>query len=418
MNPFLEELSRELATFRAAGLYRELRHLGSPQSPRIEMNGRPLLNFSSNDYLGLANDPVLKEAACRAIERFGAGAGASRLVCGSMAPHAELESALADFKGTEAALAFSSGYATALGTIGALLGPSDTIVMDKRAHACIIDAAQLCGAKLRIFRHNDVNHLEDILRQIQQRAPGSPGPRHSRTLVVTESVFSMDGDFAPLTAIAELKQRYGFWLMLDEAHATGIYGPHRRGMAEACNVAGQIEVHMGTLSKAIGSSGGFIAGARPLVSLLVNRARSFIYSTAPTPASAAAALAAIRFIQSPSGDDRCQRLWQRVEQLRVEMANRRMTWARNDTIRGCEERQAIIPLIMGDEGKAMRGAETLLCQGFFVPAIRYPTVARGAARLRLTLSAAHTADDVGALLEALEGLETRNPNVQSETPHA
>ncbi|HWY78683.1 MAG TPA: 8-amino-7-oxononanoate synthase, partial [Verrucomicrobiae bacterium] len=275
MNNFTAELNLRLDEIRRQGLYRELRRVDSPQSPRIVVNGRTLLNFSSNDYLGLADHSVLKEAAIKAVERFGSGSGASRLICGSLAPHHELETALAAFKGTESALTFSSGYVTAIGVICALTGKDDVLVLDKLVHASIVDAARLSGAKLRIFAHNDLNELEDILRWAGQRAVPA---RRPRAIILTESVFSMDGDLAPLKEIVALKQKYGAWLMVDEAHATGIFGPHRRGLADELSVSDQIEIQMGTLGKALGSSGGYICGPRVLVDYLINRARSFIFS--------------------------------------------------------------------------------------------------------------------------------------------
>lgn len=387
MNSFDRELDRRLATLRDRGLYRELRRVDSAQSQRIEIGGRKLLNFSSNDYLGLANHPALKEAAIKAIERFGAGAGASRLISGSLAPHHELEEGLAHFKGTEAALTFSSGYATALGTICALLEKDDVIVLDKLVHACVVDAARLCGAKLRVFAHNDLNDLEDILKW----AKSHNTDHTSRTLIVTESVFSMDGDRAPLHDIVALKEKYDAWLMVDEAHATGLYGEHRRGLAEELHVGKRIEIQMGTLGKALGASGGYICGSRPLVDLLINRARSFIFSTAPVPAAAAAASAAVHFVQSQAGEERRTSLWQRVSQLTSLLVTRTP-----------RPQSAIIPLLLGAETKALEFSTALRETGIFIPAIRYPTVARGSARLRVTLSASHTPVEITTLTTALK----------------
>ena len=391
MNDFSSELSRRLDSIREQGLYRELRRIDSPQSPVIEINGRKLLNFSSNDYLGLANHPALKEAAIKAIERFGAGSGASRLICGSLTPHGELEEALASFKGAEAALSFSSGYAAAVGTICALLGKDDVIVIDKLVHASIVDAARLSGAKLRIFSHNDLNELEDILRWANERN-SIAGPR-PRTLIVTESVFSMDGDLAPLREMMELKEKHGAWLMVDEAHATGLFGKQRRGLAEELNISDRIEIQMGTLGKALGSSGGYIAGPKVLVHYLINRARSFIFSTAPVPAAAGSASAAIAVVQSTEGRDRCRQLWDLVTQVKDGLI--KSGWQLP------AGRSAILPLMVGDETKAVHLANTLREHGFFIPAIRHPTVARGAARLRLTVTAAHAAGDITRLLAAL-----------------
>ena len=400
MNPFDEELNRRLAALRQQNLQRELRRVDSPPGTRISIGGRTLLNFSSNDYLGLANDPALKEAAIRAVEKFGAGSGASRLICGSLAPHHELEETLARFKNAEAALAFSTGYATAIGTIGALLGRNDIIVLDKLVHACIVDAARLSGAKIRVFAHNDLDDLEKILRWSSTfRLSGGTLKRElqpPRTLIVTESIFSMDGDAAPLREIVALKEKHGAWLMVDEAHATGLYGKNRRGLAEESGVSGQIEIQMGTLGKAIGASGGYICGSRPLIDFLVHRARSFIFSTAPVPAAAAAATAGIRLIQSSEGEARRKSLWTRVAGLKSEIRNRKS-----------EIPSAIIPVIIGDESKAVAVSIALREKGIFVPAVRYPTVARGKARLRVTLTVIHTAEEVNLLATALNELVNR-----------
>ena len=393
------DLCDRLQSLREQGLYRELRRINSPQLPHTQVDGRTLLNFSSNDYLGLANDPVLKEAAIKGIERYGAGSGASRLVCGSLAPHHELEQAIAAFKGAEAALAFSSGYASAVGTICALLDAHDVIVIDKRVHACIVDGARLCGAELRVFAHNDLDHLAKVLRWADRRISGLSGKRRPRTLIVTESVFSMDGDFALLRDLVELKEKHGAWLMVDEAHATGLYGEKRRGLAEEFGVAGQIEVQMGTLGKALGSAGGYICGSRTLIDYLVNRARSFIFSTAPVPAAVAAATAAVQLIQSYEGELRRNQLWARVDQVKNGLIAAGFVLP--------PVRSAIIPLVIGDEAKAVEAAAVLREQGVLIPAVRYPTVARGQARLRLTVSAAHAAADAARLVAVLSTLKSK-----------
>jgi 8-amino-7-oxononanoate synthase len=390
VNSFDAALNERLAAIREQGLYRELRRVDSPQSPHIKIGGKPLLNFSSNDYLGLANEPAIREAAIKAVEKFGAGAGASRLICGSLAPHHELEEALAEFKGLEAALTFSTGYAAAVGTISALVGKEDIVVIDKLVHASIVDGARLSGAKLRVYAHNDLNDLEKILKWANENeSRESRGEGQKKVLIVTESVFSMDGDCAPLMEIVELKNKYGAWLMVDEAHATGLYGKHRRGLAEEMGVSNEIEVQMGTLGKALGASGGYIAGSRTLIDYLVNRARSFIFSTAPVPASAAAATAGIQFVQSHNGEERRKMLWDRVKEF-------------NATFITPEFISAIIPVIIGDETRAVAAAAALLKENIYVPAIRYPTVARGKARLRVTLTAAHSTDDVRQLSSAIQ----------------
>jgi 8-amino-7-oxononanoate synthase len=439
MDAFDHDLSERLTALREQGLFRELRRVDAAQSPHIEVGGRTLLNFSSNDYLGLANEPALKEAAIKAVERYGAGAGASRLICGSLAPYHELEETLAVFKGTPAALSFATGYAAALGTICALVGPDDVIVLDKLVHACIVDAARLSGAKLRVFDHNDLADLERILQWAKTRSSksGVRGPR-LRTLIVTESVFSMDGDHAPLRELVRLKEQYGAWLMVDEAHATGLYGANRRGLAEELGVGEGIEIQMGTLGKALGASGGYICGSRALIEYLVNRARTFIFSTAPVPAAAAAATAGIRFVQSRSGEVRRNALWQRVAELsRVlspESRAPRLAMPEDPGLKTLDPRlhhsitpssrasslpSAIIPLLVGGEDQVVAAAATLREQGIFIPAIRYPTVARGQARLRLTLTATHSPADLGQLLAALKrlhfGLRTSDLGL---APHA
>src|SRR5450432_332406 len=341
MNPFDAELNQRLEALREQGLRRQLRRVDSAQGPRIKIGGKTFLNFSSNDYLGLANHPALKEAAIKAIKKFGAGAGAARLVCGSLAPFHELEETLAAFKKTEAALTFSTGYAAAIGTICALLGKDDILIIDKLVHACIVDAARLSGAKLRVFDHNDLNDLEEILRWSSSFSlSGNTLKRELQphVLIVTESIFSMDGDAAPLREIVALKEKYGAWLMVDEAHATGIIGKNGRGLAEELGVSKQIEIQMGTLGKALGSSGGYICGSRALIDFLVNRARSFIFSTAPVPASTAAAIAAVQFLQSRAGELRRKKLLQRMKEFRSTFNLQPSTFV-----------SAIIPVLIGDE---------------------------------------------------------------------
>jgi len=397
---FDRELEDRLTAIRDQGLYRELRQVDSPQGSRIELGGRTLINFSSNDYLGLANHPALKAVALEAVQRFGVGSGASRLVCGSLAPFHGLEIALAIFKKSQAAISFSSGYAAALGAITSLVSKEDVIILDKLVHACIVDAARLCGAKIRIFAHNDLNDLESIL-QWADRAPNSEfGIREKKPhiLVVTESIFSMDGDHAPLREIVTLKEKHGAWLMVDEAHATGLYGLNRRGLAEELGVGDRIEIQMGTLGKALGASGGYICGSRRLVDFLVNRARSFIFSTAPVPAAAAAAIAGIQLVQSDEGKTRCDQLWQAAAELHSALRTPHSAFT-----------SAIIPIILGDEARAVQASALLRERGIYAPAIRYPTVARGAARLRVTLTASHSTEEIAMLVSSLGEILDRKP---------
>jgi 8-amino-7-oxononanoate synthase len=387
----MEDLfAEDLEALRARSLDRHLREISSAQGPEVEIAGRRFINFSSNDYLGLANDPQLREAATVAINEFGVGAGASRLISGNLSPHLRLESALAKWKGTEAALCFSSGYAAALGTIPALVTKNDVVLLDKLCHASLIDAAKLSGAILRVFPHNHVGKLESHLEWARREHLGK------RVLIMTESVFSMDGDRAPLRELVELKKRFGALLMLDEAHAVGVIGSNGRGLAAAENLNDDVDVQMGTLSKALGASGGYICGSRTLIEWLINRARSLIYSTAPPPAVVAAALAAVDFLSSPEGEQRRLLLWERIRLMqdllpRSELAKEHSAAS-----------SAIFPWIVGDEKAALHLAGALQSEGFLVPAIRYPTVAKGAARLRITVSAGHEAAQIRALCETIK----------------
>ena len=385
-----QTIASELAELRARSLLRSLREMDSPQQPAVELAGKKLINFSSNDYLGLATEPALKEAAKAAIDQYGVGAGASRLVCGTLSPHVRLEEKLAEFKRTEAALVFSSGYATALGTLGALCRKDDVIILDKLAHASLIDGARLSGAHVRVFPHNHMGKLESHLQWAAENYPDA------RVVVVTESVFSMDGDWALLGEIVELKRRYGALLLLDEAHAVGVIGAHGRGLADQLGLAASVDIHMGTLSKALGVSGGYVCGGRRLIELLVNRARSFIYSTASSPAVAAAGCAAVEWMLSAAGEKRRQALRQNLAQFAAEMP---------PLFSGERKVQsAIVPVIVGKAEAALEAAQLLADKGFLVPAIRYPTVARDAARLRVTLSARHTPRQISGLCAVLRNI--------------
>jgi 8-amino-7-oxononanoate synthase len=378
-----ELFEEQLQALRARSLHRKLREIGTPQGPEVKIVGRDLVNFSSNDYLGLAADPILRQAAIAAIEEFGVGAGASRLISGTQTPHVILETTLAKWKRAPAALCFSSGYAAAVGTLPALASKDDVVILDKLCHASLIDGARLSGATLRVFPHNHLGKLESHLDWARREHPDA------RVVVVTESIFSMDGDRAPLRELVELKKRFGATLLLDEAHAVGVVGPHGRGLAAELGVEEQIDVQLGTLSKSLGVSGGYVCGSRSLIDWLINRARAFIFSTAPPPALAAAASAAIRFLLSDEGEARRKLLWRRVVQFRKILPAGGAAFGNPGA--------AIIPWLIGEEHRALDAAEALQREGFFVPAIRYPTVAKGAARLRITISAAHSALQIASL---------------------
>jgi 8-amino-7-oxononanoate synthase len=370
------ESLRQLA---AAGLLRTPRPLDSPAGCRVLRAGRELWNFASNDYLGLSRHPAIEAALIDGVRRFGAGAAASRLVCGTLPPHVMLENAIASAKQSEAALTFSSGFATALGVIPAVVGKADFVLLDKLSHACLVDAARLSGATLRVFPHNDLGKLERLLHSIRAKSPVA------RILIVTESVFSMDGDLCPLREIVELSENHDALLLLDEAHGFGVIGPNGMGLAERENLQTRIAFQMGTLSKAAGLSGGYLAASRDWIDLLVNRARSFIYSTAPPPALAHACLASLRLIHSPEGRELRSKLHENIARI-------------------SNSPTPILPLHRGTNEAALAASASLEASGFLVPAIRYPTVPRGTARLRISITAAHPPEGIDALNSILKSL--------------
>jgi 8-amino-7-oxononanoate synthase len=361
----------------AEGLLRGQRPLDSPTGVQVLREGRTLWNFAANDYLGLARHPVIEAALIEGVQRFGAGAAASRLVCGTLPPHRHLENALATAKQSEAALTFSSGFATALGVIPAVVGKSDFVFLDKLSHACLVDAARLSGATLRIFPHNDLGKLERLL--ISTRAKTAS----ARILVATESVFSMDGDLCPLREMVNLTEAHDALLLLDEAHGFGVLGEHGMGLAEQESLQHRVTFQMGTLSKAAGLSGGYLAASRDWIDLLTNRARSFIYSTAPPPALAHAAIASLELIRSAEGKRLRAKLQKNIARLSTKPT-------------------PIIPQILGSNEATLAASSALELAGFLVPAIRYPTVPRGTARLRISLSAAHSLETIELLVAELD----------------
>jgi 8-amino-7-oxononanoate synthase len=406
-----DPFQNEINALKSRSLHRRLRQMQAAPDGTVELNAAgKLINFASNDYLGLADDPLLREAAKAAIDRDGVGAGASRLVSGTRPAHGSLEEKLARFKGTEAALTFSSGYAAAAGVVGALVDKHDVLILDKLCHACLVDAARASGAVLRVFPHNALGKLEDHLQWARREHPDA------RVIVLTEAVFSMDGDRAPLAELVELKTLHGALLLLDEAHAVGVIGKHGRGLAAELGLTEQVDIHLGTMSKALGVSGGYIAGSRGLIDLLVNRARTFIYSTAQPPALAAAAEAAVDFLQTEEGERRRLALWQNIRLLGSQLPPSPV--ASTDPLEAPpapvavpappRTRQtpraggsAIFPWIIGAEHQAIDFSAWLAKKGFFAPAIRYPTVPNGSARLRLTVTARHRPGQIMELGRAL-----------------
>lgn len=363
IDPALAELKQE-------GLLRTLAIRNSPQqAERIILNGKALANFGSNDYLGIAAS-LNSDEITAAIATSGWGAGASPLITGRGKYHAQLEQAIANFEGTAAALLFPSGYAANSGTVAALVGPGDHIFSDALNHASLIDGCRLSGARIVVFRHLDVAHLRELL---------TASPNSGRKLIVTDGLFSMDGDLAPLAAIAELAEQHAAMLLVDEAHATGVFGEHGRGVSEHCGVESAVQIRVGTLSKALGSMGGFVAGEQRLIDYLTNRARSYFFSTACPEPVAAAGIAALRIVQSEP--HRRRELLERAEKLRGHF--QALGWPMP------EHGSQIIPLRIGDPVQTMQRAEQLRQQGFLVPGIRPPSVPEGQSLLRVSLTWRH-----------------------------
>jgi len=376
----VHEVAVELAALADKGLLRRLRALGSAADPEVVLGDRRVLLFCSNNYLGLATDARLRAAACVAIVRWGCGTGSSRLISGHLDLHAEVEARLAAFKGAEAALLFASGYQANIGAITALVGRGDHVYSDALNHASIVDGCRLSRASVHVYPHRDVGELERLL------AATPPG---GRRLVVTDSVFSMDGDRAPLAALVVLAEQYHSWLMVDEAHATGVLGPGGAGVAAELGVTARVTVHMGTLGKALGGAGAYVAGARALVDLLVNRARTFVYTTGLAPAAVAAAGAALDVLGAEP--ERRTAVLRHADRLRAGL--RALGYeAGGDT--------HIVPVQVGDNRRTLALAEALLARGVLVQAIRPPTVPPGTARLRVTPMATHTSAQIDAALDA------------------
>jgi 8-amino-7-oxononanoate synthase len=378
-------LETELAALDSAGLKRRRRTLEAPCGPLAVVDGRQLISFCSNDYLGLANDPALIDAACAGARNWGVGSGASHLVSGHQAPHEALEQKLAAFTGFPRALLFSTGYMANLGIVPALVGRGDAVFSDKLNHASLIDAIQLSRAESKRYPHVDLAALERLLA----------ASKATRKLILTDAVFSMDGDLAPLPALLELAERFDAWLVIDDAHGFGVLGPQGRGsLAHFALPHAQRVVYMGTLGKAAGASGAFVCAHEAVIEWLLQRARTYIFTTGSSPLIACALLASLELIEK--GDARRAHLRQLTAQLRDGLADTRWQLLPSPT--------AIQPVIIGDNFAALRVANALYERGLWVPAIRPPTVAKGTARLRVSLTAAHTKAQVAMLVDALKEL--------------
>ena len=368
------DIQERLEELESSGLRRRLRVVDGPQGPEVMLDGRPVLLLCSNNYLGLADHPLLRRAAADAALALGTSSGASRLISGSMSIHSELEDRLAEFEGTEAALLFGSGYLANSGAIAALARRGEVVFSDELNHASIIDGCRLAGAETFVYRHCDTEHLEWGLR----RAAGHAA------LIVTDGVFSMDGDIAPLGELSDLARRHDCRLMVDEAHATGCLGPGGRGSVADAGLTGEVDLIVGTLGKAMGGYGAYVCGSREMADYLVNTARPFIFSTAPPPPAVAAAAAALELLTESPG---------RVERLRTNAAALR-EGLRSEGLSPIGSKTQIVPLVVGEADDAMGLCERLLEEGIFAQAIRPPTVPPGTCRLRLTVMATHRVADL------------------------
>jgi len=377
----MQSLKEELLNLKRQDLYRHLNTMNSAQASRTMVNGKECILLSSNNYLGLTEHPELKAAAKDAVDLWGTGSGGSRLITGNFRLHEELEETIACFKGTEAAIVFNTGYMANMGAITALTGREDIIFSDELNHSSIIDGCRLSQAKTMIYPHKNTGVLEELLQQNRG---------YHRKLIITDGVFSMDGDLAPLPRLVELAEKYNAWLIVDDAHATGVMGHRGAGTAEHFGLEGRIPIQIGTLSKAIGSSGGFVAGSFDLIDYLRNKARSFIYSTALPPSVIAVALAAFKVLQH--NPQIREKLHLNAQYLRSGLKEIGFTIL--------TEESPVIPVLIGDANKAMQMAQQLLSQGVFAPGIRPPTVPPGMSRLRVAVMATHTRDDLDEALAA------------------
>ncbi len=372
----------ELETLRREGLYNTIRTLEGPQGPWVTINGQAVLNFCSNNYLGLAADPRLKKAAQEAVERYGVGPGAVRSIAGTMTLHRRLEEALAKFKKASAVISFQSGFAANLAVIPALVGKGDTIYSDSLNHASIIDGCRLSRAEIKVYEHCDMESLEERLKE----------PASGRKLIVTDGVFSMDGDIAPLPAIVELAEKYGAITMVDDAHGEGVLGTNGRGLVDHFGLHGRVDVEVGTLSKALGVVGGYAAGAPELIEYLAQRARPFLFSSAVTPADVAAAIAAVEILDSD--DELVQKLWDNARYFKTRMQELGFDIGRSET--------PITPVMIGEAAAAAEFSKRLFEERVFAQSIGYPTVPRGKARIRVMVSASHSRNDLDYGIAAFE----------------
>src|SRR5246500_5409108 len=387
--PQLAHLTAQLDELRQRGTFFKLRELDDQQAPVCTYDGKRVINLASNNYLGLCNHPKLEEAAVAATKKFGVGSGAVRTIAGTMHIHMELEEKIAAFKGVEACVVFQSGFTANAGTVSSILGKDDFILSDELNHASIIDGARLSRAKIKVFRHKDVAHCEELLKEVANE----PG----RKLVITDGVFSMDGDIGPVDKLAALAEKYGAIMMVDDAHASGVLGRNGRGSVDHFKMHGRVDVQVGTLSKAIGALGGYVCGSRDLIDYLYHRARPFLFSTSHPPAVAASCIAAFDILETEP--DRIERLWANTRYFQGEL--RRIGFNIGGVTTPATE-TPITPVIVGEGRAAMEFSRALFDEGVMGTGIAFPTVPEGKARIRLIVTSEHTRAHLDQTLETLE----------------
>jgi glycine C-acetyltransferase len=392
--PQLAHLSAQLEALRIQGTYFKLRVLDDAQAPVCHYDGREVINLASNNYLGLCDHPKLREAATAAIEKYGVGSGAVRTIAGTMRIHIELEEKIAHFKGVEACVVFQSGFTANAGTVSSILGKEDFILSDELNHASIIDGARLSRAKIKVFRHKDVEHAEELLTEIQHE------PGHK--LVITDGVFSMDGDIGPVGSLAYLCEKYGAIMMVDDAHASGVLGRNGRGSVDHFGCTQRVDVQVGTLSKAVGALGGYVCGSRDLIDYLYHRARPFLFSTSHPPGVAATCIAAFDILENEP--ERIERLWANTRYFQGEL--KRAGFNVGGVTTPATE-TPITPIIIGDGRKTMEFSRALFDEGVMGTGIAFPTVQEGKARIRLILTSEHTKAQLDQALETLERVAKR-----------
>ena len=381
-NP-LAYLSQQLESWKQEGTYQRLRELESACGPVCRVDGREVINLASNNYLGLANHPKLKEAALEAVRKFGVGSGAVRTIAGTMSLHLELERRIAEFKRVEACVVFQSGFAANAGTVAAILGPEDHIISDELNHASIIDGCRLSKASIHVFPHRDVAAADRILSELADTS--------GRKLLITDGVFSMDGDIAPLPELVEVAERHGAIMMVDDAHASGVLGRCGRGSVDHFGLDGRVDIQVGTLSKAIGALGGYVCGSRDLIEYLYHRARPFLFSTSHPPSVAASCLAAFELLEREP--ERIEDLWRNTEYFKRQLKSAGFQTGASQT--------PITPILVGEAALAHRFSAALFEEGVFATGIGYPTVPKGKARIRTIVTATHTREQLDRALEIL-----------------